>query len=172
MILPTIPCIPHPERDLHQRRSSPAPQRAVRLLSQMSPAHDTKGGDGDRNREFELFTLHAKKSQIRWSGITYMRKEAVIRKSAEIVGGIRAQSVRRRKPSTFALHPPIFHILVCGSYSMDNQYSSCRITCHHCNHAWTYMGIRLAGLGQSNKSVSAPCPRCHTRVKMDARNAV
>jgi hypothetical protein len=36
----------------------------------MSPAHDTKGGDGDRNREFELLTLHAKKAVEQVAGIT------------------------------------------------------------------------------------------------------
>jgi len=55
---------------------------------------------------------------------------------------------------------------------MECQYTSCRMTCHRCSHAWTYMGTRLFSLQRSRKTVKVPCPRCHTKVTMDVREAV
>ncbi len=54
---------------------------------------------------------------------------------------------------------------------MQSQYTSCRLMCHRCRHAWTYMGIRLASLKQTGKPVSVQCPRCKARVPMDVKNA-
>jgi len=54
---------------------------------------------------------------------------------------------------------------------MESQYTSCRLTCHRCGHAWTYMGILLAGLNRSAREVKVQCPRCKSRVAMDAKNA-
>ena len=57
-------------------------------------------------------------------------------------------------------------------YCMQNQYTSCRLTCHRCGHAWTYMGIRLAGLNRPARPVRVQCPRCKARVALEAKNAV
>jgi hypothetical protein len=51
------------------------------------------------------------------------------------------------------------------------MYSSCRVTCHRCTHEWTYMGIRLTSLSTSRRPVKVYCSRCHTYVRLDARNA-
>jgi hypothetical protein len=56
-------------------------------------------------------------------------------------------------------------------YPMQSQYTSCRLTCHRCSHAWTYMGIRLASLNRSARPVKVQCPRCKARVAMDVKNA-
>jgi hypothetical protein len=47
---------------------------------------------------------------------------------------------------------------------MQGQYTSCHLTCHRCGHAWTYMGIRLAGLKPLARPVKVQCPRCKARV--------
>jgi hypothetical protein len=54
---------------------------------------------------------------------------------------------------------------------MQSQYTSCRLTCHRCSHAWTYMGIRLASLNRSARAVKVQCPRCKARVAMEVKNA-
>jgi hypothetical protein len=54
---------------------------------------------------------------------------------------------------------------------MQSQYTSCRLTCHRCSHAWTYMGIRLASLNQQGRPVKVQCPRCKARVAMEVKNA-
>ncbi|NMB79960.1 MAG: hypothetical protein GYA23_12805 [Methanomicrobiales archaeon] len=55
---------------------------------------------------------------------------------------------------------------------MESQYTSCRMTCHRCSHAWTYMGTRLYSLQRSRHPVRVPCPRCHSKVIMDINEAV
>jgi hypothetical protein len=55
---------------------------------------------------------------------------------------------------------------------MQSQYTSCRLTCHRCSHAWTYMGIRLASLNRSARPVKVQCPRCKARVAMEVKNAI
>jgi hypothetical protein len=54
---------------------------------------------------------------------------------------------------------------------MESQYTSCRLFCPRCGHAWTYMGIRLAGLIRSAKPVKVQCPKCKAHVAMELKNA-
>ncbi|WP_292346421.1 MULTISPECIES: hypothetical protein [unclassified Methanoregula] len=54
---------------------------------------------------------------------------------------------------------------------MRSQYTSCRLVCHRCGHAWTYMGIRLENLHPAGRPVRVQCPRCKARVAMETRNA-
>jgi hypothetical protein len=57
-------------------------------------------------------------------------------------------------------------------YLMQSQFTSCRLSCHRCSHAWTYMGIRLASLSRTARPVKVQCPRCKARVAMEIRNAI
>jgi hypothetical protein len=59
----------------------------------------------------------------------------------------------------------------CDGELMQSQYTSCRLSCHRCSHAWTYMGIRLASLKLSGRPVKIQCPRCKARVAMEVKNA-
>ncbi|MEI8330452.1 MAG: hypothetical protein WCF90_02180 [Methanomicrobiales archaeon] len=55
---------------------------------------------------------------------------------------------------------------------MESQFTSCVAICHKCQHLWTYMGSRLAGLERALKPVSVQCSRCHDKIKLDVKNAV
>lgn len=58
-----------------------------------------------------------------------------------------------------------------GLLIMECQYTSCYVTCHRCNHAWTYMGIRLASLNRSRRPVKVGCPKCHAKVVLQVKEA-
>jgi len=92
---------------------------------------------------------------------------------------VRVRVARRSKKTGLNLEPSgHFHASPGSrSYSRDSmgsamELSSCFVICHRCNHAWVYFGSRLASLQRARKPVTVQCPRCHNRVKMDARNAL
>jgi hypothetical protein len=85
-----------------------------------------------------------------------------------------ASRTRPYAPETFTLSPAACRVLISWAgdgYPMQTQYTSCRLTCHRCSHAWTYMGIRLASLNRSGRPVKVQCPRCKARVAMEVKNA-